>query len=100
MGNKVVVALLSVVVVLLAAVLVIGALFLTRDTRSKATQLVEAQYDRCVTRVEEEISDSVGVSETPQVTTHLARFGRGCQKIAKKLSLQPPPIPLLDKEIR
>ena len=52
MGNKVVVALLSIVVILLAAVLVVGVIFLSRDTRSKATQLREADYDRCVTRIE------------------------------------------------
>lgn len=60
MGNKVGVALLSVVAVLLVAVLAVGVLFLTRDTRSKATQLREANYDRCVARVEEVIRYEVG----------------------------------------
>ena len=52
MGNKAVVALLAGVVLLLAAVLAVGVIFLSRDTRSKATQLREADYDRCVARVE------------------------------------------------
>ena len=72
MGNKVVVALLAIVVMLFAAVLVVGVIFLARDTRSKATQFREADYDRCVARIGAQME-----SDADRVNRYLRRITPG-----------------------